>query len=193
MPSATADGQPSSERRDYCPLSKLCCVPYTTAMEIRAARPDEGTLLSQLAFESKAYWGYSPQFMAQCRDELRVSDELLASGLVWVATLAEQVLGFYSLEWMESDASPTLDLKHLFVAPERLRQGVGSALFEHAALRAATLGAKLLVIQSDPSAEAFYIKGGARRVGELESDSIPGRQLPLLELSLGEKAAPARP
>jgi len=32
-------------------------------------------LLSNLAFRSKAHWGYSDEFMAACRDELTYSSE----------------------------------------------------------------------------------------------------------------------
>jgi hypothetical protein len=37
-----------------------------------------------------------------------------------------------------------------------------------------------LRVQSDPHAESFHLRMGCRKVGELESSSIPGRMLPLL-------------
>ncbi len=40
---------------------------------IRGARQDECALLSDLAFRSKASWGYGEQFMEDCRDELTIS------------------------------------------------------------------------------------------------------------------------
>jgi hypothetical protein len=39
-------------------------------VSLRPARAEEGDLLTDLAFRSKAYWGYDEAFMAACRDEL---------------------------------------------------------------------------------------------------------------------------
>jgi len=39
------------------------------------------------------------------------------------------------------------------------------------------------MIDADPNAEGFYLKMGAERVGESPSGSIPGRMLPLLQVS----------
>lgn len=44
---------------------------------IRPASRAEASLLSQLAFESKAYWGYDADFMVACREELTVTEEEL--------------------------------------------------------------------------------------------------------------------
>ena len=48
----------------------------SSAGVIRAARSDEAGLLSEIAFRSKAYWGYSEEFMVSCREELTVTAEL---------------------------------------------------------------------------------------------------------------------
>ncbi|EBV1760669.1 N-acetyltransferase, partial [Salmonella enterica subsp. enterica serovar Newport] len=41
-----------------------------------------------------------------------------------------------------------------------------------------------LLVDADPNAEAFYIRQGAIRIGETPSESLPGRVLPLLLISL---------
>jgi hypothetical protein len=41
-----------------------------------------------------------------------------------------------------------------------------------------------LIVVSDPHAEGFYLKLGARRIGSRVSDLEPGRQLPLLRFAL---------
>ncbi|MCB0291707.1 MAG: GNAT family N-acetyltransferase [Calditrichaeota bacterium] len=58
-------------------------------------------------------------------------------------------------------------------------QGAGARLFRHAVAALASHGIKHLKIVSDPHAEGFYQKMGARRVGAVAS-SIPGRALPVL-------------
>ena len=50
-------------------------------------------------------------------------------------------------------------------------------------LAAAALGVTALSIESDPHAEGFYLRLGARRIGEVPS-TLPGRVLPLLEFRI---------
>jgi GNAT superfamily N-acetyltransferase len=72
------------------------------------------------------------------------------------------------------------------VLPENLRQGIGRRLFGHAVERARALGFGRLTIESDPNAEGFYQKMGARRV-DLRSSQLEGepRKLPLLLYEIG--------
>jgi GNAT superfamily N-acetyltransferase len=64
-------------------------------------------------------------------------------------------------------------------------RGVGRALFERARELAAAAGATTFEIDADPNAEPFYLRMGARRVGEIRSE-IEGqpRVRPLLHLDL---------
>ena len=80
-----------------------------------------------------------------------------------------------------------LTLDHLWVQPRSLRLGVGRRLFQDAVARATELGARRIEIESDPNAEAFYIKMGAQTIGEVtyELEGLP-RSLPLLAFTIGE-------
>lgn len=155
--------------------------PEPGSSPIRPARPDEADLLSDLAFRSKAHWGYSPEFMEACRDELRVAPSAIAAGRVFVLEDRGTPVGVYSLEDL-SDGE--IELGHLFVEPARLRTGGGQRLVQHACRTARSLGFTRLVIQGDPNAGGFYLRCGAVRIGERESASIPGRTLPLFEIDL---------
>jgi ribosomal protein S18 acetylase RimI-like enzyme len=86
-------------------------------------------------------------------------------------------VGFYALVGEGRE----IELEHLWVLPEHMGTGVGRALFDHAVRRAASLGAEVLGIESDPNAEGFYRRMGATRVGEINY-RIDGqnRTLPLL-------------
>ncbi|CAH8245865.1 hypothetical protein WJ0W_003100 [Paenibacillus melissococcoides] len=90
-------------------------------MLIRKAKPDEAGYLSGLAFRSKAYWGYSHDFMEACRDSLTVSPERIARPSRSIATRMPKT---------------------------------------------------------------FYLRMGARRIGDIESTVFPGRKLPLLEIGI---------
>jgi N-acetylglutamate synthase-like GNAT family acetyltransferase len=161
-------------------------------LTIRQASAREAPGLSALALRSKAHWGYSPDFMQACEDELRVTGADIDSPLsdYGVAEKQGTVAGFFALEFSGGDVA---ELEALFVEPAMIGTGVGRALLNHA-LRAAELrGVTRLVIQGDPHAEAFYLAAGARRIGERESASIPGRMLPLFELSLAARHTPRDP
>lgn len=150
---------------------------------LRCATPDESQLLSDLAYRSKAVWGYSPEFMAACRNELTVGrDQIVARQALHVVCEAHgEVVGFYVLERI----SPTgFDLSAMFVDPGHIGAGYGRQLMSHAIGNVSQQGGQTLQIQSDPNATSFYEAAGAYKIGMLESDSIPGRQLPLLQIDV---------
>jgi GNAT superfamily N-acetyltransferase len=60
--------------------------------------------------------------------------------------------------------------------------GVGRTLLEAANRLARDAGVRELLIESDPQAEAFYLRQGAERIGRRTSPST-GRELPLLRLA----------
>ena len=151
---------------------------------VRSANPEDADALTAVAVRSKAHWGYSPEFMAACSAELAVTDALILSGDTdyFVAGMGDQIIGFHAIERM-----PTGDweLAALFVDPDHIGTGAGGLLFRHAAGFARHSGATTLVIQGDPHAEGFYKAMGALEIGSRESDSIPGRMLPLYRFNLG--------
>jgi GNAT superfamily N-acetyltransferase len=164
--------------------------PKTSPIRIRQALPEEAGLLSSIAIESKAYWGYSAAFMEACAEELTVTDlDIQCDKLIYaVAERNEQVVGYYALEWL----SPSeLELDALFVTTAHIGTGVGRALLEHAKVIAAARGAQRMLIQSDPNAERFYLAAGAAPLGRRESASIPGRYLPLLSIALNQPPSDA--
>jgi GNAT superfamily N-acetyltransferase len=149
-------------------------------LRLRAAHRNEARLLSELALRSKGYWGYDQAFLDACRAELTLSPGEVETGRVTVAECDGQVVGFYAL----AGEPPEGTLADLFVAPERMRSGVGRALWEHAIGAARMLGFERLTLEADPGAEPFYLAMGAHRIGSVPSGSIPGRFIPLLEVPI---------
>jgi GNAT superfamily N-acetyltransferase len=82
-------------------------------------------------------------------------------------------------------------LNDLWVEPGDIGTGIGSALFEAAFEVARTLPADQMLIVADPNAEGFYLRMGARRVGEEASEVVEGRRLPILLIDL-DRPAPGR-
>ncbi len=150
---------------------------------IRPAKPHESRDLSELAFRSKGYWGYSPTFMEACRNELSVSERDLSNPCrrYVVAESNGNMVGFYALE---RRSSVECELEALFVEPEHIGHGIGRTLIEHAKSDARARGVTAMIIQGDPNAAHFYEAAGAVLIGERESESIPGRFLPEFKISL---------
>jgi GNAT superfamily N-acetyltransferase len=152
----------------------------------REATADDAALLSSLAIRSKAYWGYSTEFMAACVEELTVSSAHIERGDVhyMLAVIDEEIVGFYELEGLSGDE---IELGALFVDPDHIGTGVGKALIESAKNHAINLGARKLNIQGDPNAERFYRSAGGEPTGSKESESIPGRYLPTFQIVLANE------
>lgn len=150
---------------------------------IRAAVGDDASALSSLAMRSKAHWGYDEDFMNRCRGELTYSaKQILAPGYDFqVCEHRHELVGFYALERVEDEL---IELEALFVEPRYIGTGIGRLMIESAKNRAASSGARRMIIQGDPHTDSFYLAVGALMCGSRESGSIPNRHLPLYELVL---------
>jgi Acetyltransferase (GNAT) domain len=118
--------------------------------------------------------------MAACRDELTIDPGDVAAKRVVVAEDGHGVRGVASLV----GSAPAGELGLLFVDPQAIGSGVGRALYHHVLATARELGFTELRIEADPNAEPFYRAMGARPAGTGPSGSVPGRELPLLEVAL---------
>lgn len=106
---------------------------------------------------------------------------------VFCAVRDGTVVAFYAL----SRCGDGFELEHLWVDPDHIGSGIGRMLVRHAVETVRATGGRVLTIASDPNAEQFYVRLGARRVGEVASKP-DGRRLPLLEVRVTEAAGAAR-
>jgi len=150
---------------------------------IRLAKENDLEQISQLALASKAYWGYSKEFMEACIDELTYSKEMTEKSeyIFYVKESNNTIAGFYLLRQLDNNE---VELEALFLDPKFMRKGFGKELLNHAKTQAIGLGLKSMFIQSDPYAQEFYEHSGAKLISKKESGSIPGRYLPLMKLEL---------
>ncbi len=149
--------------------------------ELREARPGDADRLTEIAMEAKASWGYSAEFMEACRAELTITPRRIQDERMVVAEAMEgDLVGFVSVS-IEGGAA---DVADLFVVTAAQAVGVGRGLWDAACDIARRAGCSQLTVDADPHAVAWYEGRGAVRVGEAPSGSIPGRMLPLLELTL---------
>ena len=152
-------------------------------MNIRRAKLSEADFLSDLSMLSKQSNGYGEDFMEMCRDELRVTQERLEKGEYWVAeTESEEICGCVCL-CVESD-DQSGEVHAFFIHPDWQRRGLGKKLWNKILERAIDQNLKLLHLDADPFAVAFYELLGFKTVRETPSGSIADRTIPYMELHL---------
>lgn len=153
-------------------------------MEIRPVRDDDLPALNALALAAKAHWGYTRAQLDAWRADLEIHPGQLARRPVFVAQVGSlpAIAGFVQVA---TDATPW-SLDALWVDPATMRRGIGRALLAFACEFAASRGQAELQIDADPNAEAFYLRCGARRVGEVPApiEGEPGRVRPQLRLGI---------
>jgi N-acetylglutamate synthase-like GNAT family acetyltransferase/gluconate kinase len=150
--------------------------------KIRQARPDECPALTELAMRSKAHWGYDAAFMANVRADLEVIPAKFMPGFhVYILETGNEMIGFYNLRPEDAE---TVTLEDLFIEPKHIGCGYGKRLWEHSLSVARSLGFRRVTLISDPYAEPFYASRGAVKIGEIESNALAGRMLPLMEYVL---------
>ncbi len=143
------------------------------------AQAADAERLTELAHAAKRHWGYPAKWIRLWRDDLSVSTSFIRRHPVFCAVRERRVIGFYAL----SRRSARFELEHMWVHPDHMGAGVGRRLFRHALRTARAEQGKILRIASDPNAEGFYRRLGARRVGEIASRPAT-RKLPLFEVEL---------
>ena len=150
-----------------------------TRFDIRSASGGDAGRLTAIAHAAKRHWGYAEDLIALWARDLTVTAAFIDSHPVFCIATDCEILGFYALSRDES----TFGLAHLWIEPGYMRTGLGTALLRHAIETVRSLGGDALEIASDPHAEGFYRRLGARRVGSVASKP-PGRELPLLVIDL---------
>jgi len=146
-------------------------------MKIVRAKAEDAATLTEIAFSAKRLWCYPERWIEAWRDTLTVRADFINAHETYAAVVDGRTVGFYTLR----RAGDILRLEHLWVLPEAMNQGVGRTLFAHAVERGKALDYRAMEIESDPNAEGFYQRLGARRIGmrlaELEEKR---RELPVL-------------
>jgi GNAT superfamily N-acetyltransferase len=137
-------------------------------MEIRAARPGEDVLLSELAFRSsQEHWNYPPEFMEWEPESIAITPDFLTERITNLLEIEGRVVGFYVL----SGEAPEMELSRMMIEPDMIGKGYGRLLWDHAVETARSHGVRKMTLDADPNAEAFYQRMGAVTTGEL--DLIP--------------------
>ena len=150
-------------------------------VEIVRAQPDDAKILTGIAIAAKRHWDYPENWMVKWQEVLTISPASVSVNKVYKAMRGGEIIGFYEL----INTHTKLELKHLWVHPDEIGHGVGQQLMAHVIRQAVSADHEEMEIESDPHAEDFFKKMGARSVGariyKLEGSQ---RMLPLLYLNI---------
>ncbi len=133
--------------------------------EIRDALNGEAEYLSELTLRSKAYWGYSKEFLERCRPHLVVSTEYIENWPVRVLESSQSIIGYMSLKEISGETR----LDNLWIEPEYIKHGYGTILFKEAISQARKLNWKTFRMAVEEQSIGFYEKLGAKIVGKVQS------------------------
>lgn len=132
---------------------------------VREAKPEEQRELTRLCVRATMHAGHDEAFIDRSMPGLTITLPLINSDCVRVAQdNSSEVVGVVAV-------TPTMlqgiALLHgIFVDPARWKRGIGRVLFGAAVARAKGIKAGALMIYAEPSAEGFYKRMGAIRIGE---------------------------
>ena len=151
------------------------------AIRIRPAEPSDAGALTALTIRSKRHWGYTDAEIDLWRDDLSFTAESIAGQTVLVAEAAgtSTPIGVMAVRLV----GRTAELEDLWIDPDWMGRGLGRRLFYAALDLALAAGSEKLSVVSDPNAEGFYLRMGARRVDLVPSRPV-GRVLPRLEIAV---------
>ncbi len=168
----------------WAAIAQTLAVSYT----LRNAGPGDASQVSHVARAAKAYWGYPTGWLETWADDLTVSSDYLLRHRAFVATRDDEVIGVCVLE----DRQDGWALEHVWVLPDAHGRGVGRALVGHALRVAHEARPGRVRVVSDPFAAPFYLRLGARQIGEVPAPmpGAPGRTLPLMELGTAPGPTP---
>jgi GNAT superfamily N-acetyltransferase len=129
---------------------------------MRPAVPAERAALESLQRRSSMH---EPMYRAQLTahpDAIEVPAELIRTGAVRIAEKDGRIAGFSALLPLDAGGC---ELDALFVEPDLMRGGVGSALIEDARRIAHERGAERIDVVANPQAIAFYERVGFTTCG----------------------------
>lgn len=132
---------------------------------VRDGRPEEQRELTRICVRATMQSGYDDGFIDRAMPGLTITMPLITGGCVQVAEdKSGAAVGVVAVTATMLQGIALL--YGIYVDPSSWKRGVGRLLFEAAVSRAKALKAGALMIYAEPSAEGFYKRMGAIRIGE---------------------------
>lgn len=135
----------------------------------------DAEVLTRIACEAEAHWGFSQEYMAHFRDCYTVTSAYIREHPTYHHKGENGIDGFYGCS-IPSEENAILD--YLYVSPEAMGNGIGRKLFNHMVAVLADLRIRRIEWVTSPEAGEFYLRMGAKQEGQMESLVEKGRVVP---------------
>jgi len=145
-------------------------------LKLKQIKKEDLPAANALIRASKSFWDYPKEYLEAAFPLLQISEEHLKDQSYWGLMNENEFIGIFSF----SESLDDVLLDHFWISPEYIGKGQGRILWNHAALLAMERGYMEFKIFSDPPAEPFYLKMGARKIGEKPSRISSGPVFPIL-------------
>ena len=153
----------------------------------RQARPEEQRELTRLAVRATMHAGHDEEFIDRTIPALAVTVPMITGQ--WVQVAEDSSHGVVGVVWVTPTALQGIALlQGLYVDPPFWKRGIGRMLFGAAVARAIEFKAGAMMINAEPTAEGFYRRMGAIRIGEVPFYFSPETILPQLLYVMPGKA-----
>jgi predicted N-acetyltransferase YhbS len=153
----------------------------TSGLQILHAASRNVEQINAVIEAAKRSWNYDEGYLEAAIPLLKIDEEYLGHRACFEARLDQRIVGFAAVEKRDPVVAV---LEHLWVFPSVQGRGIGRTLFATCSGVARQEGCRAMQIVSDPPAEGFYRKLGARLIGERPSRVPGGPVFPVLEIEL---------
>ena len=146
---------------------------------VRQAKPEEQRELTRLSVRATMYAGHDEAFVDRSIAALMITLPMISGN--WVQVAEDSSSKIVGVVWVTPTALQGIALlQGLYVEPALWKRGIGRVLFGAAVSRANEFKAGAIMINAEPSAEGFYRRMGATRIGEAPFYFSPETILPQL-------------
>ena len=143
---------------------------------VREAKPEEQRELTRLCVRATMHSGYDEEFIDRSMPSLTITLPEISGDFVRV--VQDDLYEVVGVVCVMPTALQGIALLHgLFVDPARWKRGIGRILSGAAVARAKGMKAGAIMIYANPSAEGFYKRMGAIRIGEGPFCFSPGNRI----------------
>ncbi|WP_040192942.1 GNAT family N-acetyltransferase [Clostridium culturomicium] len=150
--------------------------------KIRSASSKEDEILTSIAAESEAYWGYDEEFMEIYKIIYNVTSEIISENLAYVLEDEGDIIGFYVV----IQEAYLGEVEYFYIKPRYMGKGYGRIMWEHMIDLCESFGILEIELVTSPQAKEFYINMGAVVVSEVLSQ-VNSRKIPKLRCEVLRK------
>jgi GNAT superfamily N-acetyltransferase len=161
-------------------LRKTAIADARGATRFRRATSDDVDAIRALITRSMGHWPRDAAYIAQAVELMSLDADDLERDEAWILEDGGVAVGFYRI----SLAGESAEIEEFHVEPDRIGQGFGRTLFEHAVGRAKERGVTRLEWSCDEYPLGFYLAMGGQVTGSIPSGIVGDEPLTEMELRI---------